>query len=98
MKALLTRLTITGSPALLARFVLDRHSRSFRGGSDEVGLVPSWRMWKIGAPLALNAFSSSAMRATASGLLRRLPAASHSSNARWTSTTMRAGREWGMEG
>src|SRR3954451_1416072 len=49
-------------------------------------------MWTIGAPCVLNALNRSAMRATASELLRRLPAASHSSKARWTSITMRAGR------
>src|SRR5437763_15288020 len=49
-------------------------------------------MWKIGAAHALNAFKRSTIRATASGLLRRLPAASHWSNARWTSTTIRAVR------
>src|SRR5580700_6631054 len=48
-------------------------------------------MWKIGSPRVLNAARRSTIRATACGLLRRFPAASHSSKARCTSMTMRAG-------
>jgi hypothetical protein len=55
------------------------------GPNRESGRVPPWRMWKIGAPLLLNAPKRSAMQTTACGLSRRLPAASHSSNARCTS-------------
>ncbi len=89
MNALLTDLVMTGSSPAGAASGL-KSKDGVPGTKRPDGSALAWRTWMIGAPASRHPASTSAIRCSASGLLRGPHAGS--SKARWTSIRTRVGR------